>query len=203
GGSQDPSGIKFRRGFGGNVVRSAIFDASDTEFYDDCIELDDQFDEFTAFRDVYVDCAGNPAEADTILTIPGFALEVGGEEEELVKAINSGTGVDENNTIISADRVDFTVGGGTFNAATLSLDAGVAPDAAGTLPDPVNGTAIGNYFGAVDPASGNPDMDPNNNGGGGGPFWDGWTYINSAVEGGLPGSNFHPLAAELEAGGAQ
>ena len=101
---------------------------------------------------------------------------------------------------VSADRRDFTLFAGTINPNTLAIDPGVAPDNPAALPPGVNGNTVGNYFGAVNPASGNPDSNPNNNGVGGGPFWDGWTYINSAVDGNLPGADFHPLQAEIQSG---
>ncbi len=44
-----------------------------------------------------------------------------------------------------------------------------------------------NFFGAV-----NPDGSDN--------WWAGWTYIDSDVDGGLPGDDFHPLQAEIETG---
>lgn len=188
-GSQDPSGANFKDGFGGAMWRSAIVDKSDTAGWDDCMDLDDQVDTFVAFRDVAVKCA-NGSQGTR-----GWGIRADGDGFE--EAIADG-GVDESGSTISPDRRDFTVYTGNLNSTTYSIDPGVAPDNSGTLPAAVNDTPIGNYFGAVDPASGAPDSDPNNNGAGGGPFWDGWTYTNTAVDGNLPRSNFHPLQAEIQ-----
>ncbi|MGK0298772.1 MAG: hypothetical protein ACI9XC_002396 [Gammaproteobacteria bacterium] len=189
-GSQDPSGANFKDGFGGNMIRSAIVDISDSAGWDDCMDLDDQVDTFTAFRDVVVKCANGDQGSR------GWGIRNDGDGFE--NAIADG-GNDESGSAISSDRRDFTVFAGPINSSTLAIDPGVAPDNPAALPAAVNDTAIGNYFGAIDPSSGNPDNDPNNNGGGGGPFWDGWTYRNTNVEGNLPGANFHPLQAEIQA----
>lgn len=190
-GSQDPSGVNFKDGFGGQLWRSAIVDKSDTAGWDDCMDLDDQVDTFTAFRDVVVKC-GNGDQGSRM-----WGIRNDGDGFE--NAVADG-GNDESGSAISADRRDFTVYTGSLSASNYSIDPGVAPDNSGTLPSPVNGVEIGNYFGAVDPTAGSGNDNPNDNGPGNGPFYDGWTYRNSNVEGNLPGSDFHPLAAEITAG---
>ncbi|MGF1508296.1 MAG: hypothetical protein ACFB9M_02190 [Myxococcota bacterium] len=71
----------------------------------------------------------------------------------------------------------------TLDADTLAvtLEGDVTPEF-----DIPAGFEATDYFGAVDPD--------------GTPFWDGWTVINSGIEGGLPGDDFHPLEAEITAG---
>ena len=84
----------------------------------------------------------------------------------------------------------------TTNAALAAIvPAGLMPQ--NTLPTDVEtdadtagpeGTLEANdFFGAVNPDGSND-------------WWAGWTYINSAVDGGLPGADFHPLQAEIETG---
>jgi hypothetical protein len=173
-------GANLREGFGGRLFRSGIVDRSATVgFGDSCLDFDNEVDEFTELRDLVVDC-GAGGTADNALTQAFLDT----------RAREDGTA--------PADAVDYAAFTGTVNAATLALNNAGTPDNAGTLPGAVNGTPVGNYIGAVDPNSGNPDQDPTNNGSGGGPFWDGWTYINSAVDGGLPGANFHPLQKEIQ-----
>ena len=193
-GSQDVTmGALWREGFGGVLHRSAILDnaAAPTgtkKFSLGCLDIDQQIDSNTAFRDVAVDCAnGQQAKFDVV-----------SDGDTLQDTLVAG-GNDETGNPVAADRRDFIsiTGSTALNAQTLAVTVGSAPNNPVT-PTGVNGNAVGNYYGAVDPASGNPDQDPTNNGAGGGPFWDGWTYINSAVDGGLPGANFHPLQEEIQ-----
>jgi len=180
-------GANFRRGFGARLIRSAIVDGPGAKaFGRGCLDFDDQVDEFTQLRDVVVDCqngsgtGGIVENADNTLTAD-FANN---------RTREDGTA--------SVDEVDFAEFTGSLNAETLALENAGTPDNPLALPESVNGVPVGDYLGAVDPDAGAPDGDPNNNGAGGGPFWDGWTYINSAVDGNLPGANFHPLRQEIE-----
>jgi len=180
-------------GFGGAMWRSAFLDgapggvpAGTREFSLGCIDIDTQIDTNTAFRDVIVDCAnGNQANFD-----------VATDADNLQVTFVTG-GNDESGNPVVASRRDFTESA-TVDPDTLAVDPGVAPDNPVAPPAGVNGNLVGNYFGAVDPSSGDPDNDPTNNGGGGGPFWDGWTYRHANVDGNLPGGNFHPLQAEIQ-----
>ena len=187
------TGAHIKLGFGGAFWRSAILDneLAGARFDTGCFDMDNQIDQFTAFRDVTVRCANGTSVP------PGFGVATSTPNNTAVDFFNGGP--DELGPV-SAGRRDFTLFAGKINPNTLAVDPGVSPDNAATLPRAVNGNPIGNYFGAVNPGSGNPDGNPNNNGTGGGPFWDGWTYINSAVEGNLPGANFHPLQAEILSG---
>lgn len=187
------TGAHIKVGFGGAFWRTAIMDNSlaGARFDTGCFDMDDQIDRFTAFRDVAVNCANGTQVP------PGFGVASSTPANTAVNFFNGGN--DEAGTV-TADRRDFTLFTGSINPNTLAIDPGVAPDNAATLPPAVNGNPIGNYFGAVNPSSGNPDGNPNNNGVGGGPFWDGWTYINTAVDGKLPGADFHPLQAEIQSG---
>jgi hypothetical protein len=194
GGANQTMGALWKVGYGGAMWRSAILDyygapAGTGEFSLGCIDIDNQIDSNTAFRDLAWDCAA------------GLAVQ---DSDGLAESFIAG-GDDETGTAVSADRRDFVqIDGATaLNRVTLSVDAGQMPGQDVPASAAVNGVAIGNYFGAVDPSSGNPDQDPTNNGNGGGPFWDGWTYIDAAVDGGLPGAFFHPLEEEIRAGGAQ
>lgn len=187
------TGAHIKVGFGGQIWRSVFIDNSllGAKFDTGCFDLDDQIDEFTAFRDVAVSCANGTQVP------PGFGVAGSTPANLAVNFLNGGA--DETGNPTTADRLDFTLFSGTINPNTLAINmGGPVPDNTGTLPSGVNGNPIGNYFGAVNPASGNPDGNPNNNGAGGGPFWDGWTYINSAVDGKLPGADFHPLQAEIQ-----
>lgn len=68
-----------------------------------------------------------------------------------------------------------------LNADTLAV-TGIAPAAPATaLPA---GFEANTYYGAVDPTAASP-------------FWAGWTAIDSDFDGGLPGTDFHPLEAEI------
>jgi hypothetical protein len=193
GGGNSTTGALWKVGYGGVMHRSAILDhvsatSGTGKFSNGCVDIDNQIDTNTAFRDVAVDCAnGQQTKFDVV-----------SDSDTLQDTFVAG-GNDESGTAVSAGRRDFTnISASTaLNATTLAVSVSEAPNNAVT-PTGVNGVAVGNYFGAVDPASGNPDQDPTNNGNGGGPFWDGWTYINSGVDGGLPGANFHPLRQEIE-----
>jgi len=188
------SGANWVVGFGGAMWRSAIVDflnapAGTGKYGNGCLDFTVQIDQNSAFRDVAVRCAnGN-------LGTWGFGVVAGSDTFE--EDFAAGTALDELGQAVGT-RSDFTLYTGVINPNTLSIDAGVAPNNPVPPPAGVFGNPVGNFFGAVDPNSGNPDRNPNNNGAGGGPFWDGWTYINSSVDGGLPGSTFHPLQAEIE-----
>ena len=194
GSEDDTKGMLWRRGFGGEVFRGAILDNSAAssgtgQFKRGCLDIDDQIDTNTAFRDVAVGCANGTGPADAE-----------GDGDGLETSFATG-GADESGGAVSGDRRDFTNiadPGAALNTTTLAVTVGEDPDNSAPLPAAVNGFSANDWFGAVDPESGNPDGNPNNNGSGGGPFWDGWTYINSGVDGGLPGSNFHPLQDEIQ-----
>ncbi len=179
-------GANFRLGFGGRLIRSGIVDGpGSAAFATGCLDFDDEVDAFTQLRDFVADCTGGTQTGGVANNTNAANFVTNGDNE---------TG----NGDAPANERDVTAYTGTLNATTLALSGAPTPSNTLTLPAAVNGVAIGDYIGAVDPNSGNPDGNPNNNGNGGGPFWDGWTYINSAVDGGLPGSNFHPLQAEIQ-----
>ena len=179
-------GANFRLGFGGRLIRSGMVDGpGGAAFATGCLDFDDEVDAFTELRDFVADCTGGT-------TTGGVANNTNAEN-----FVNNGDN-ETGNGDAPADERDVTAYTGTLNPTTLALDGAPSPSNPGALPAAVNGVAIGDYIGAVDPNAGNPDGNPNNNGNGGGPFWDGWTYIDSTVDGGLPGNDFHPLQAEIE-----
>lgn len=184
-------GVAYRDGVDAVMWRSAILDDTGTEAWDGgCLGIEGELDLIMAFRDVAVSCQnGIPADA-----VRGGTFGVTGA---LTESFVEGT----TTVVFPLDQLDFSVAEGIpFNADTLAIDTWTTFDHPPTsVPLVFFEAEIGNYFGAVDPASGNPDGDPtnNDNGNGGGPFWDGWTYRHSNVEGGLPGVDFHPLEAEL------
>jgi len=192
GSAGETRGANFRDGFGGRIIRSAMVDIDSggpKNFSRGCLDFDDQVDQFTELRDLVADC-----DASGVGTGTGGVIENAGNTLT-ADFINNGT---NEGAVKGTNQRDVQgIGSGSLNPGTLAVDAGT-PNNPGALPAAVNGVAIGNYFGAVAPNAGNPDGNPNNNGGGGGPFWDGWTYINTAVDGGLPGSNFHPLELEIQ-----
>jgi hypothetical protein len=188
-------GIHYKVGTGGRMWRSAIVDfgspyktgtASTGKFAGGCIDIDDEIDDGVAFYDVIMDCANGSTTGNL-----GFGY------------VNDGdTGSDFTQTFFTgsqfSDRADVEPLTGTISPTTLAITGqGSAPNNSTNPPAGVNGNPAGNYFGAVDPAAAAPDNNPTN----GGPFWDGWTYRNTAVQGNLPGANFHPLAEEITAGG--
>jgi len=197
------SGLHFRLGFGGKLWRSAVIDHGNLAgtgsglFSNGCILFNDQIDVFTAMHDVVFKCAnGNQGTW-------GFGINTtGGGANNYSQAFVTG-GNDETGSPIAAERRQFVQFTGTINPNTLAIDPSFTPNSSVPLPAGVNGHPIGNYIGAVDPNSGNPDRNPNNNGNGGGPFWDGWTYIDPRAEGTLPGPFFHPLQVNIIAGGQQ
>ncbi len=183
-------------GFGGAMWRSAFIDntiapAGTGKFTRGCFDIDSQIDINTAFRDVAVKCANGDAGTW------GFGIQSASGDDAFQSTFMNG-GNDESGSPVAASRRDFTLFTGDINPTTFAINPGVAPDNSVAPPAGVNGNTVGNYFGAVDPSSGNPDLNPKNNGTGGGPFWDGWTYIHANVDGKLPGNNFHPLQAEIQ-----
>jgi len=191
--------LHFRLGFGGKLWRSAVVDhgnlaATGTgQFSTGCMLFNDQIDQFTAMHDVVFKCAnGNQGTW-------GFGINTTSGTNFSQAFVTGGN--DESASPIAATRRQFVTFTGTINPNTFAIDPSFTPSSSVTLPAGVNGHPIGNYIGAVDPNSGSPDGNPNNNGNGGGPFWDGWTYIDSRVDGKLPGANFHPLQINIIAGG--
>lgn len=80
-------------------------------------------------------------------------------------------------------QVSFVEEAVTVNATTLAIETTVSgPFMA--LPD---GFDNAGFIGAVDPTAETP-------------WWSGWTYINSKVDGNLPGADFHPLADDIAGG---
>jgi len=75
--------------------------------------------------------------------------------------------------------------GGAVDAGTLAVTAsGYSSNSAYDTVLSNAGLDNVSYLGAVDPSASTP-------------FWDGWTYRDSAVEGNLPGGDFHPLEKEI------
>lgn len=178
-GSDDTSGLLWRRGFGGQLWRSVISDdtVNGGAFDDGCFDIDDQVDENLAFVDVIVNCInGVQAEADRVDDGDTFQADLVAGDNEI------GAG---EVTFFDVDNADPQIDPDTLAVTNAAVNV---PDNAGgtaTLPDGVDNEA---YVGAV-----NPDATVT-------PFWQGWTYVNSAVDGGLPGADFHPLQQEIEDG---
>ncbi len=80
-------------------------------------------------------------------------------------------------------QVKYSDGAGLTIQPTLAIDVSGASIGAPSEALP-SGFAPADYYGAVDPAAATG-------------WWDGWTYINSTVDGTLPGADFHPLQAEI------
>lgn len=79
-----------------------------------------------------------------------------------------------------------TVGATDLEVTSTLAVTGTFTPATPATPLPA-GFEAADYYGAVDPSVAD-----------GSAWWQGWTYINSAIDGGLPGANFHPLQAEIE-----
>lgn len=193
GGTINSQGMLMNNGFGGEMWRSVITDTALRGNFDGgCMEMRVQIDAQLAFRDVLARCSTGGVQATAS---SGAAFRVVGD---IALGFVQGTATDETGASISADRRDFRTYTSTINTSTWAVDPGVPLNQLTGLPAPAYGYPIGNYFGAVDPSSGNPDGNPNNNSSGGGPFWDGWTYRHANVDANLPGgANFHPLEAEI------
>lgn len=207
-GNSSGNGGNWRRGFGGNFVRSAMVDDSvaSGSFANGCVEINDQVDTSMGMRDVVFDCqAGENNTADFVAgTLASQFFD---------------DALDENDDPIPAAARDFIEPDSvTINSNTLAITSTTNPglpttdDAVLTSSVSDNGSANNplpdnDYQGAVDPTAPNADGDPST----AGPFWDGWTYIDPAnVSGSLPlaSSNlsvdtngdgtaediFHPLA---------
>lgn len=100
----------------------------------------------------------------------------------------------------NTDRYDVidSPAGFSINASTLAINTteATSTDFDGPFSTPASESATPqNFFGAVDPAAADADDDPSN----GGPFWDGWTIRDPAIEGNLPGAptTFHPLQDDI------
>lgn len=89
---------------------------------------------------------------------------------------------------VANGQVQFTdaTGNLTIDPDTLAVDVSGAGLTTPTEPLPA-GFEQADYYGAVDPMAATP-------------FWEGWTYIDPAADGSLPGDFFHPLQAEIENG---
>lgn len=87
----------------------------------------------------------------------------------------------------------------TIDPGTLAIGTSETTDGSydGPFSTPEgNNVTPDDWFGAVDPSAADANDDDTD----GGPFWDGWTYRNSALSTNLPGttgSDFHPLQAEI------
>jgi len=109
----------------------------------------------------------------------------------------------------NSDRYGVTVDNGlTIDNGTLAIvtSQSASADFDGPFSTPEGNEVTPNaWHGAVDPSAPAADGDPSS----AGPFWDGWTYRNSALSTNLPGSNstaygtdtnFHPLEVEIRNG---
>lgn len=87
---------------------------------------------------------------------------------------------------VDSGQVKYSDGAGLSIMATLAIDVSGASIGAPSEALP-SGFAPADYYGAVDPTAAKG-------------WWDGWAYVNTAVDGTLPGANFHPLEAEIMGG---
>ncbi|MCB9651566.1 MAG: hypothetical protein H6730_33970 [Deltaproteobacteria bacterium] len=83
-------------------------------------------------------------------------------------------------------QIDYADGAGLTIKDTLAVDLSGTTIGAPATALPA-GFEAANYHGAVDPAAATG-------------WWEGWTYIDPAVDGSLPGAKFHPLEAEITGG---
>lgn len=83
-------------------------------------------------------------------------------------------------------QIAYSDGAGLTLENTLAIDLSATSIGAPTQALP-SGFAPAAYYGAVDPAASTG-------------WWEGWTSIDSSVDGALPGADFHPLMAEIMGG---
>ena len=88
---------------------------------------------------------------------------------------------------VANGQIAFTEGTGLMLGNNLAADVSNIMGLPGMLTPLPAGLATADYHGAVNP-DGSDD------------WWAGWTYINSGVNGNLPGMDFHPLEAEITGG---
>lgn len=130
-----------------------------------------------------------------VVSLACFAIACGDDEEENGGNNNNGGGGNNNNNntptatlqqeAFDNGLINTVEASGLDVASTLAVTGTFTPATPAT-PLPA-GLAAADYYGAVDPTVTD-----------GAAWWQGWTYINSNVDGGLPGADFHPLQAEIQ-----
>jgi hypothetical protein len=169
-----------REGYRGNIYRSVYTDGGSIggNFANGCVDVDEMSgsswdtDSPLTYTNMVINCNSGVLTADET----GDSAETDATNESWQKDFQAEVG---NLTF------DVTSGSGSLDPATLAFD-GSGLTISGT---PGSGaTAESNdYVGAVNPSV----SDVANT------WWHGWTYRNSNVDGNLPGSDFHPLQAEI------
>lgn len=175
GGTSDENtlGALHREGMGGQVYRSVIADdtVAGAQFDSGCLDVDDELDGDLEYGDVLFNCAAGGLVSDTDDDANGASFQEDFSNTGRYGVIDGPAG--------------YTVDSGTLAVDTSeSIDAVYSTE----LSTPAGQSVTpADYFGAIDPSAGTP-------------WWDGWTFRDSGVEGNLPGSDFHPLEAEITDG---
>jgi hypothetical protein len=135
----------------------------------------------TAFEDgcVDVDDVLNPDNTyrDVVFNCTPGSIHEDDDTEDGSTSMNFQTDAVDNG------QFEFEEDDGLTVTDTLAIQTSVA---APTVSLPA-GLEDAGYHGAVDPNAAEG-------------WWEGWTYIDSSVDGGLPGSDFHPLQDDIENG---
>lgn len=167
----DTYGALHRENFGGKIFRSV--------YTDDTLAG-------TAFEDgcVDVDDLLNPTNEyhDTVFNCSPAALH---DDDDTPDEAGdpAPTGASFQIDAMTAGQFSFEEDGAMIVMDTLAvMTTAAAPSVA--LPA---GMVDAQYHGAVDPTASEP-------------WWTGWTFIDPAVDGGLPGAAFHPLQDDIEGG---
>lgn len=114
------------------------------------------------------------------------AVACGGDDETNNNTNNNNTTASLQQQGVDNGQISFVDGAGLQVTETLAIDlSGTSIGGPSTaLPSGFDNT---DYYGAVDPNAATA-------------WWDGWAVRNSAIDGNLPGTDLHPLQAEIEGG---
>jgi len=171
----DTFGALHREGFAGKVFRSVYTDdlLAGTAFEDGCVDIDDLLPMELEYRDVVMNCTPAALHDDDD-TEP----DPENPDVETSDGPNFQTDAEMNGQLEFVVDNDLTIM--DTLAVMTSADAPSTP-----LPSGLDDVS---YYGAVDPSA--------NEG-----WWEGWTYIDPAVDGGLPGGSVvHPLEDDITSG---
>lgn len=172
-GDANTMGALHREGMGGQLYRSVIADDSEAgaQFDLGCLDVDDELDEDLEYGDVLFNCAAGGLVDDTDDGAGGQSYQEDFSNSGRYGVIDGPAGYSVDSSTLAVNTSESI--DGTYSAEfTTPSGQSVTPT---------------DYFGAVDPASETA-------------WWEGWTYRNSGIEGNLPGSDFHPLEAEISDG---
>lgn len=171
-------GALHRENFQGKVYRSVYTDdiLAGGAFDSGCLEIRD---------DDTIQANGGTDGDDAVGYFDVIFNCGGGTADGLTPPDTDGDGIQQQG--FDDGLIDTVMASGVDVTSTLAVTGTFTPATPGTaLPA---GFEEADYYGAVDPSVAD-----------GSAWWQGWTYINSGVDGGLPGADFHPLQAEIEDG---